>query len=301
MDKEELYYRIRLIRKTEEAIIKEYPSNEIKTPCHLAIGAEAIAVCVTSVFPESAIFASYRNHHWYLASKGDLTNFFLELYGRVNPIADGKAGSMHLNSPQTGLMLTSAVVATQFGPAIGYAFAQRYMERKKLTICVSGDGATEEGAFYESLNLAALYDLDILFVIEDNGLAIHQDKRTRQAFDLEKIASAYGIPYYETYADFPSDVIRLCKKIRIGPAILRCYYHRFYEHVGVNQDYDAGYRNDPRDTNLMDPLFNQSKKLSVSLKKSIDLKVDYEISLALQKAKLGKIPQKEKLLEHVFV
>lgn len=297
---EKLYLKLKLIREAEKAIIREYPNNEIKTPSHLAIGAEAIAVGVTEVFPGAAIFASYRNHHWYLASGGNLNNFFLELYGRENPIADGKAGSMHLNSPETGLIMTSAVVATQFGPAIGHAFAQLYKGIKRTTLCVSGDGALEEGAFCESLNIASLYQLPILFVVEDNELAIHQHKKSRQAFDIEKLAEAYGIDYCRQYAYCVHNVIDAAQAITKFPAILHLDYHRFYEHVGTQEDYNAGYREKPEQLDMYDPLYFAGKEISEIEKKVTDSAINVEIKLALATAQNGKVPAKEKLLEHVF-
>jgi pyruvate dehydrogenase E1 component alpha subunit len=300
MNKEEIYYRMKLIRKAEEAIIREYPKNDIKTPCHLAIGAEAIATGVMEVFKNATVFASYRNHHWYFATGGNLNNFFLELYGKVNPIADGKAGSMHLNSPETGLIMTSAVVGTQFGPSVGYAFAQSYKRTKRITVCVSGDGATEEGAFCESLNIAALFSLPVLFVIEDNGLAIHQHKEDRQAFNLEKLIHAYDIPYIKSEGNDLTLVNVACKKITKLPAVVHFTYHRFYEHVGINKDYDAGYRSIPEDLKALDPLSFEADHLGTATIRKIDSRIDAEIAAAIKKAKYAPSPKKEKLLEHVY-
>jgi TPP-dependent pyruvate/acetoin dehydrogenase alpha subunit len=291
-EKESLYYKLRLIREAEKAIIREYPSNDIKTPCHLAIGAEAIAVGVTHVFPKAAIFGSYRNHHWYLASGGDLGNFFLELYGKENAIADGKAGSMHLSSPETGLMLTSAVVGTQIGPALGYALGKRLQGKEQIVICVLGDGATEEGVFHEALNVAALYELPVIFIVEDNDLAIHQKKKVRQSYDLKRLVESYGIAYYSDEATTVSKVIDKCNQVRKLPALLHFRYHRFYEHVGISEDYNAGYREKP--IKQWDPLASEKRR------PRLDLEIGNAINSAIEKARLAPTPPPEKLLEHVF-
>lgn len=281
---------MRLIREAEEAICREYPTNDLKTPCHLAIGAEAIAVGVCETFPGCQIFASYRNHHWYLASGGDLENFFLELYGKKNPIADGKAGSMHLSSPETGLMLTSAVVATQIGPALGNAFAMKYRGNRTLTVAALGDGAMEEGVFSEALNLASLYRLPVLFVVEDNGLAIHSHKHTRQAFELRSLAAAYEIPYFSGLGLGLKSVMDTLREITSFPAIAHFHYHRFKEHVGPSEDYDAGYREKPECLDLYDPLHGIEP----------DSEIKSLVTQAIEKARKAPLAPKQALLEHIF-
>lgn len=298
--KEEAYYLMSLIRETEKSLIREYPTNDLKTPCHLAIGAEAIAVAVCMQFPKAKIFGTYRNHHWYLATGGSLENFFLELYGKKNPIADGKAGSMHLACPDEGLVLTSAVVASQIGPAIGHAFAMKYKGDKTLTICSLGDGATEEGVFYECLNLARLYDLKILFVIEDNGLAIHQHKQTRQAYRLPKVAEAYSIPYVEGKAYTFTDAYHTLSEVLSFPSIVRLHYHRFMEHVGPGEDYSAGYRERPGNLEELDPVDRWGRKLEKDEKIEIDNRIHNAIENAIIKARQAPLAPKEALLEHVW-
>ncbi len=305
MTAENLYYKMLLIREAEKAIIDEYPTDEIKTPCHLAIGAEAIAVALCHSFPEAKIFTSYRNHHWYLACGGSLNDFFLELYGKQNDIADGKAGSMHLNAPKEGLMLTSAVVATQIAPALGFAFAESYKKAKTLTIVALGDGATEEGAFHECLNLASLYQLPILFVVEDNDLAIHQTKDTRQAFRLADLVQAYSIDYYSTQGSSLDKLLSWGKEIKKFPAVLHVDYHRFLEHVGINQDYNAGYRAKPLIEDKLDPikllpLQECIRTLTRENREQISERVHSEIKRALILAKNAPLAPIESLVEHVF-
>jgi TPP-dependent pyruvate/acetoin dehydrogenase alpha subunit len=306
LNPQKLYQTMHLIREAEKAIIREYPNNEIKTPCHLAIGAEAIATGVCHTFPDSKIFGSYRNHHWYLACGGNLNHFFAELYGKENPIADGKAGSMHLSCPQAGLMLTSAVVATQLGPAIGHAFAQSYKRSGTKTIVFLGDGATEEGAFHEAMNLAALYQLPILFVVEDNDLAIHQQKENRQAFKLWDLVKAYEIDYFRAAADSLDRVLSVASRVTKFPTVLHFTYFRFLEHVGVNEDFDAGYREKPRNFDVMDPLKSLSlqeclKSLSEEERREIEKNVQFNILTAIDAAKSAKSPAPEKVVEHIFI
>jgi TPP-dependent pyruvate/acetoin dehydrogenase alpha subunit len=291
---------MRLIRECEEAIQREYPKNDIKTPCHLAIGAEAIAVGVTHVFADSKVFGTYRNHHWYLAKGGDLDAFWQELYGRKNPIADGKAGSMHLNCPKEGLILTSAVVASQIAPAVGYAFAMKQMCKDTLTIVSLGDGATEEGVFHECLNLASLWQLKILFVVEDNDLAIHQLRENRQSFSLPRLVAAYNMPFDSRVAYTIEDVIDTLDTTVEFPSVVRFKYHRFLEHVGINEDYNAGYRPEPtaEKRQELDPLHNFV--IDDRTRKEIDEQVRKRVESSIEKARTTPFAPKESLLEHVW-
>lgn len=300
---EGIYRKLFLIRAVEERLRKEYRTNDLKTPLHLAIGAEAIAVAVCEVFPRAKVFASYRNHHWYLAKGGDLKAFMAELYGKETGVASGKAGSMHMACPAEGLILTSAVVATQISPAIGYAFAQKYLGKDDLTIAVFGDGATEEGAFYESLNLAALYNLNILFVCEDNDLAIHQKKKGRRAFSLPNIVLSYLI-HYEHYK-LPESIdcaelihgLEHWKDLK-GPKFINVEYERFLEHVGPSEDYSAGYRDRP--SGNRDPLCLNKWAFVQTPKEILEDEVLKEIDEAVQFAKDSKEAPVSALFEHVF-
>ena len=178
-----LYREVILIRKCEEAIRREYHENNMKTPVHLCNGAEGIATGVSHVLPkESKVFGTYRNHGLYLALTDDTDGFFAELYGKVSGCAQGLAGSMHLTSPEKGLFLTSAVVGTTIPVAVGAAFANQYKKNENFTAVFFGDGAVEEGVFWESLNFACLHQLRVLFICEDNDLAIHAFGSDRKGF-----------------------------------------------------------------------------------------------------------------------
>lgn len=300
MEPAEIYRRMILIRETEERIRTEYHKDEIKTPCHLAVGAEAIAVGVVSQMPEGTkYFGTYRNHHLYFAVNGDMDGFWGELYGKETGCAKGKAGSMHLSDPDRGLVLTSAVVGTTIPIALGSAKAGY------TTVVFFGDGATEEGVFHESLNFAALHKLPILFVCEDNGLAIHTSKAQRQNYDLERFVDSYEIPFWEVDGSLLDAVITGTKELlrTDGPMFLHAKYHRFYEHVGPNEDYDVGYRIRPSE--FVDPIENLSfSKLLISIsvpqREEIRAQVLRDIDNAVERAKAAKFPGPEELMKDVF-
>src|SRR5215469_12682757 len=181
---EALFRECLRIRLVEEKIIELYPSDRIQSPVHLSIGQEAVAVgtCET-LRPTDLLFATYRSHAFYLAKGGDLNRMFAELYGRIDGLAKGKAGSMHLAAPDVGMMGSSAVVATNLPHAAGAALAARNRRTDQVIVCAFGDGATEEGVYHETLNFVALMQLPVVLLCENNGLAVHASQKERQSYD----------------------------------------------------------------------------------------------------------------------
>ncbi len=193
---ERLYRGLRRIRRVEEEVARLYPTDKIKSPVHLSIGQEAIAVGVCDVLrPDDAVAPTYRGHAAYLAKGGDLGEMMAELYGKVGGCARGKGGSMHLIGMEQFILGTSAVVGTTIPLAVGFALALKREGKGRIAVAFFGDGATEEGVFYESLNFAALHRLPMLFVCENNFFAIHTPLEKRWATKrlCERVAT-YDIP-----------------------------------------------------------------------------------------------------------
>jgi TPP-dependent pyruvate/acetoin dehydrogenase alpha subunit len=259
-----LYRKLLLARQAEEKIRQEYPKDEMKTPVHLGIGGEAIPVGICHCLPEhSKSFGTYRNHALYLAITDDTDGFFAELYGKASGPAKGKAGSMHLASPEHGLMATSAVVGTTIPLAVGAALANAYNSSPDLVTVFFGDGALEEGVFWESLNFACLHKLRILFVCEDNGLAIHAPSHERRAFrSISGIAQNFDCHIAAGDGSDMAEVIALTRSVLNGmsqdpkPGFLHLTYFRFLEHVGIGEDFDSNYRRrpSPEECQRLDPL-----------------------------------------------
>jgi TPP-dependent pyruvate/acetoin dehydrogenase alpha subunit len=266
-----LYQRLLLVRGAEERIRAEYASDDMKTPVHLGIGQEAVVLGVCHALPPgSATFGTYRNHALYLAVTNDAAGFFAELYGRATGPGKGKAGSMHLAAPAHGLLATSAVVATTIPVAVGAALAAQYRHEDRLTAVFFGDGAVEEGVFWESLNFACLRRLRLLFVCEDNELAIHTPAGARrgfrsipeaaQGFECH-VASGEGYDVTEVAEQTRALLARMHDDPR--PGLLHLRYFRFLEHVGPREDFEAGYRRRPTAEELerMDPVRRFEKTL----------------------------------------
>src|SRR3990167_8496741 len=250
-----LYKRMSLIRRFELRLAEIYHTDAIKSPVHLSVGQESIAAAVCDPLDQGDMVSNtYRCHATYIAKGGDLNEMMAELYGKATGCAGGKAGSMHLVDIKKGILGASAVVGTTIPVATGYALALKREAKttghQRIMVSVFGDGGTEEGCFYESMNFAALHQLPILYVCENNRLAIHTPLEKRWATDklCERVAT-YGIETHKiTTADVfevRDTVAKAVNQLRHagkGPIFLECATYRWLEHVGPRDDHDDPYR-----------------------------------------------------------
>src|SRR4030042_4784435 len=210
----ELYKKLYLIRYTEEAIIENYDSDEMKTPMHMSMGEEAIVVGVCQALgSKSQTFGTYRSHALYLAISQDTDGFFSEMYGKKAGVVRGKGGSMHLSYPEKDLMATSAVVASTIPVAVGSAYANKYLDNGKIVGVFFGDGAVDEGVFWESLNIACLMKLPIIFICEDNGYAVHTETAKRHGYkSIEKIIENFKCKVFSSESTDVEEIYKISKR-----------------------------------------------------------------------------------------
>jgi len=251
-----LYHSMLLIRRVEEHICEVYASDAIKSPVHLSIGQESVATGLCdALLKDDMVSNTYRCHATHIAKGGDLRQMMAELYGKSGGCAQGKAGSMHLVDIPAGVMGASAVVGTTIPVASGYAQAMKWDALKggkpRVMLAVCGDGATEEGSYAETLNYAALKKLPMVFVVENNGFAIHTPIHRRQPnWNMRQRVETYGIPTQfipdgDVFA-VRDAAIKAIEAARSGegPQFIECVTYRWMEHVGPTDDHDHGpYRN----------------------------------------------------------
>lgn len=299
-----LLYQTLLIRRIEEKVIQLYPSDKIQSPVHLSIGQEPVAVGVCEPLrPQDLLFTTYRGHAYYVAKGGKLPELMAELYGRKGGVSGGKAGSMHLAAPEVGMMGSSAVVASTIPHAVGAALAARVKKLDQSIVTIFGDGATEEGVYHESLNFAALHKLPVLFVLENNSLAVHTQVWDRHAYDLVTHAKAYKIPttVIEDGNDFikiADTTAKLLAEMRAGggPQWLMIRTYRYKEHVGPGDDFDAGYRQRAE----MEPWLKTDPLLRwPDLVKQMEADVKAEVDKAVAFAEASPVPGPADLLTDV--
>lgn len=240
--------RMLLIRRAEEHVAALVSSHEAKCPCHLAVGQEACAVGVASVLtPADRIFGAHRSHGHYLALGGDINAMFAEILGKATGCSGGMGGSMHLVDPAHGLLGTVPIVGATIPMAVGAALAASLEGSDAVGVAFFGDGASEEGVFHESLNLAAVHKLPVLFVCENNLFASHLHIGLRQPDDcVARFAQAHRVACeivdgndVATVADAAG---RLVSRARAagGPGFLELVTYRWRGHVGPSEDIDVG-------------------------------------------------------------
>lgn len=309
-DLSKIYRKLQLIRRAEEEVARIYPSDKIKSPVHLSIGQEAVAVGVCDpLHDDDVVSGTYRSHAAYIAKGGPLPAMFAELYGKDTGCARGKGGSMHIVSMDQYILGTSAVVGTTVPIALGYALALKREGKGRVVAAFFGDGATEEGCFYESLNFASLHKLPVLFVCENNGYAIHTPLSKRWATrQLCERVETFGIPAHKI-AD--TDIEGLWKlatesyeAIRAGkgPVFIECQTYRWKEHVGPGEDYDAGYRSreEMKPWFEHDPVRLTGAKIDPAVKAAIDAEIETEIAEAIDFAETSPFPDPKELYTHVY-
>ena len=311
MDFAKVYRSLYRIRRLEEEVERIYPSDKIKSPVHLSIGQEAVAVGVCEALgPDDIVFGTYRGHALYLASGGEMRPMMAELYGKVTGVARGKGGSMHLISPDSGMMGASAIVSTTVPHAVGYALAAQIKRLDTVVVSFFGEGAADEGVVWESINFAALKNLPIIFVCENNGYAIHSSYNFRNPNDnLCERAAAFGLVTEriennntEDLYEKTSTVVERLRTGEAGPAFLEVMTYRWSRHVGPGEDFDLGYRTAAEAKPWIDgdQLVLIGERLDPATRAAIAEDVETELADAIQFAETSPFPKSSELNRHVY-
>ncbi len=237
-----------VIRYAEEQIGYMVTAGKVRCPAHLGIGEEAVAVGVSAhLRPSDRVFGAHRSHSHYLALGGAVHSLFAEVLGRVTGCSRGMGGSMHLYGPQVGFLGSVPIVGASVPIAVGAALAAKMDGKGDVAVSYFGDGAVEEGSVQESLNLAAIMKLPVLFVCENNLFASHMHIKLRQVGDsTARFAQAHGIPAAVVDGN---DVVavavtagEMIQRVRSGggPTYLEAVTYRWRGHVGPREDLDVG-------------------------------------------------------------
>ena len=234
----EFYKQMLLIRRFEERCVELYSNQKIRGFLHLYIGEEAVAIGIMDALDENdAVLATYREHGQALARGISAKSIMAEMYGKVDGCSRGRGGSMHLFDKDTKFYGGSAIVAGGLPLAVGMALADKMQKRNRVTVCIFGDGAVAEGEFHESLNLAALWKLPILFVCENNRYAMGTAlKYTESQTDIYKKAASYKIDSKQVDGMDVIDVAKAANRAAedikdgAGPVFLECLTYRFRAH-----------------------------------------------------------------------
>ncbi len=241
----EMHYKMMLLRRFEEKCAEEYTRGKIGGFMHLYIGQEAVGVgCISLLRKEDKVLASYREHGHAILKGMTPNEVMAELFGKITGCSKGKGGSMHMWSNEYGMMGGNGIVAAQLPIAAGVALAAQYEGRDEITMCFFGDGAVDEGAFHESLNLAALWRLPVIYVCENNQYSMGMAVEKAWAVDsLIPRAAAHNIPCELVDG---MDVIKVYEAARRavehtrsgqGPTLLEIKTYRFRGHSMTDPAY----------------------------------------------------------------
>jgi pyruvate dehydrogenase E1 component alpha subunit len=246
----QLYEMMFLIRSAEERIKKEYSSRNIRMPVHLSIGQEGVATGVLMAARRSdCCVSTHRCHAHYLVKGGNLSEMIDEFYSLETGCSRGYGGSMHLFDKKVNMWGSGAIVGGVMPVSVGIGLALKQAGTDNLCIGFSGDGAADQGVFYESLNLAALLQVPVLFVVENNGYSVLTPQVHRQASpNIVLKARSFGvdgmtvdgndvIEVYRTTQEI-SDIVRKTSR----PFLLEAVTYRLCSHVGPGADFGIGRR-----------------------------------------------------------
>src|SRR5437660_477811 len=201
----DLYRRMLLIRRTEEQLVKSHQRGLVHGACHTYIGQEAIAAGVCAhLGADDVVFSTHRGHGHALAKGVTAEQLMAELYGREAGVSHGRGGSMHLFAPEVGLMGTSGIVGPSILQAVGAGYSFKLLKTERVAVAFFGDGAVNNGAFHEGLNLASIWKLPVLFVCENNQFATEEPFQyaAGNPSDAER-GAAYCIPGIAAHGNEP--------------------------------------------------------------------------------------------------
>lgn len=254
-DKTELGLRLlrhmHRVRAVEEEIAERYPEGKMRCPTHLSTGQEAVPAALAECLLTSDFAVStHRGHAHYLAKGGNLNAMIAEIYGKATGCSRGKGGSMHLVDLQVSFMGTSAIVGNSIPIGVGLALSAQYKGTDQASCVFFGDGATEEGVYYESLNFAALRRLPVLFVCENNLYSVYSSIQARQPAErsIAGVAKSMGLKTVQGDGNDALTVYEDCAHaladIRAGggPWLVEYSVYRWREHCGPYYDDDLAYR-----------------------------------------------------------
>jgi len=309
-----LYRAMLLIRRFEERCAQIYVEGRIGGFLHLYIGQEAVAVAAMSLLrPDDYFITSYRDHGYALARGTDPRPLMAELCGKIGGISRGKGGSMHFYDVPSGNFGGDGIVAAHLPVAAGMGYAIRLRGTEQVVLCFFGDGAVNEGAFHEALNVSALWGLPVVYVIENNryGMGTSLD-RASSVKDLYQRGSAYGIPRRDvdgmdvlTVREALGEAIERARKEK-RPTLLEVETYRYRGH---SMSDPGKYRNKEEVEEMMrhDPILRFASVLKEQHEvkeadlEAMDKGVLAQVADAVRFADQSPWPAAETLYEDVYV
>lgn len=310
-DTADFYRQMRRIRRLEETLFSLKNAGEIAGSIHLCNGQEAIPVGAASVLePDDYITATYRGHGWAVARGIELADILAEVMGRRSPLNGGRGASPYFSAAGSNFIGENSIVAAGLPLACGAALTARRHGRSQLSIVSIGDGATNQGAAHEALNMAAVLMLPLVVVIENNVYSeMSPIADMAKVHQLSQRGAAYGIPATTIDGNDPhvvaSSIGDAADRARSGggPTIVEAMTQRYVgHHSGDVQHYrPAGDVERARADEPLARLRAAADQMTLAHYDSIDLQVDAEIEQAVAAARACPEPDPRTVLEHLYV
>lgn len=312
-----LYKSALRIRMVEERIAARYVEGKMRCPVHLSVGQELPSALFEQVSgEEDTVVSTHRAHAHYLAKGGNLPKMIAEIYGKVTGCSAGRGGSMHLIDLEKGFLGSSAIVGNSIPIGVGVGYANQLNQSTSVSFIFMGDGAVEEGVFYESANFAAVHKLPVVFICENNLYSVYTNLEPRQPTNRSIASLAENIGLHSVSMDLEN----LEKSFEVmnnyisharmgqGPSFIEISTYRKLEHCGPNDDDNLGYRpaSELEIFKERDPLLRLEAILiengSLSADEINDIKQNHliEIDEAFCFAESSRFPTIEEVLQGVY-
>lgn len=246
-----LYKEFLLIRLLEEEIIARYEEGNMRCPTHLSIGQEAVAVAFSQIVnKEDFTISTHRAHAHYIAKGGNINYLIAELYGKKTGCSGGKGGSMHLIDLNVNFMGSLSILANNIPIGVGLGLAINIKKKNSISYVFLGDGATEQGVFYESLNFAVVKKIPAIFICENNSYSVYSklDVRQPKKRQISLLAKSIGLRSFKSNGKNIFEILRklssaknYVNKFR-KPCFVEVDTYRWFEHCGIYNDDQLDYR-----------------------------------------------------------
>ncbi|MGP8217696.1 MAG: pyruvate dehydrogenase (acetyl-transferring) E1 component subunit alpha [Bacteroidia bacterium] len=308
------YESMLLMRRFEERTQQAYIQQKIRGFCHLYIGQEAVAAGATSAIrPDDNLITAYRDHAHPLAKGTDPKYVMAELFAKATGCSKGKGGSMHIFDVKNRFFGGHGIVGGQIPLGAGIAFADKYNNKDRVTLCFMGDGAVRQGAFHEALNMAMTWKLPVIFIIENNQYAMGTSvERTSNVTELYELGLAYSMPSFpvdgmkcETVHEAIASAAENARKGN-GPTLLEI---KTYRYRGHSMSDPATYRtkDEVEEYKAKDPIehtldiLKKNKWVTEEHIKEMENKIKTQVEDAVKFAEESPYPDPSELYKDVYM
>jgi pyruvate dehydrogenase E1 component alpha subunit len=296
---------MRTIRAFEERVVELVNANEIAGVTHEYVGQEAVATGVCAALnPEDVVTSTHRGHGHLIAKGADVRRMMAELLGRVDGLNRGRGGSMHIADVAAGVLGANGIVAAGAPHAAGAAWAFKTDGLDRVAVTFFGEGGVNQGVLLETMNLAAIWELPVIFVCENNGYAVTMASERATAGSIVGRAAGFGMPAASVDGMDAEAVWEAASRARgrSGPTFLECRTYRFFGHHTAERTMKLGYRTDEEIATwrLRDPLDVTGARLEPGVREAIDAEVERLIDEAVAFARASERPARDDALDYVW-